>query len=453
MRKIFDWGVRASWALPMQGQVEVKTDYFIGVKGTEITYSGPLRAAHKSQCKKWIDGKGMVLLPGLINAHTHLPMTLFRGLEDDVPLKVWLFERIFPLENKFVSPDFVKTGTSLAALECIRFGTTTVSDMYFFVEESAKVWEKAGLRGIFAQALMSFPIPEDKKLGSDRFARFDHLRKKFAKSDLIQIALSPHAPYTCDDDLLKKVAAKSKETGALVHIHLSESVSEEPDSQKKYGQSQTERLKALDLLGNRTVCAHAVHLSPSDRKLLKDSGTGVIHNPDSNLKLGSGIAPIAEYLADGIPVALGTDGSASANDLSLFGAMDLATKVQKLSHKDNTAMVASQALWMATQGGAQAIGLGDQIGSLTVGKKADFILVDFNFPHLQPVHDPMSHLVYSAQGLEVDTVFCNGKMLLKNKKHVTLKAPAIYAKAESYRKKIKNFLKKLALESKLSSQK
>lgn len=443
MKKLFDWGIRATWALPMSGRVSVENDFFLGVKGTDIAFAGPYKPAHKTQSKKFIDAKGMVLLPGLINAHTHLPMTLFRGLEDDVPLKVWLFERIFPLEKEFVSADFVKTGTELAALECIRFGTTTVSDMYFFVEDSAKAWDKAGLRGIFGQAFMDFPLPEDQELGPDHFGRFHALRKKFAKSDRIQIALSPHAPYTCSDDLLKKIAATSKETGALLHTHLSESVGEEPESLAKFGKTQTERFRDLGVLGPKTICAHAVHLTPSDRKILKDSGTAVIHNPDSNLKLGSGVAPVAEYLAEGVRVALGTDGSASANDLSLFGVMDLATKVQKLTHNDNTAMIASQALWMATQGGANALNLGEQIGSLSPGKKADFILVDFNFPHLQPVHDPISHLVYSAQGLEVDTVFCNGKMLMKAKKHVSLKPAPIFAKAESYRKKIRAFLTKL----------
>jgi 5-methylthioadenosine/S-adenosylhomocysteine deaminase len=439
----FDWGIRAGFAIPMQGGVHVETDFFLGVRRGEIAFAGPFKKNLQAKSKKFLNAPGKALLPGLVNGHTHLAMTLFRGLEDDVPLKTWLFERIFPLESQFVSADFVKTGTELAALECIRFGTTTVSEMYFYPQVAIQVWDKAGLRGIFGQAMMDFPLPEDKVLGPDRFGRFDQLYRKYADHERIQVSLAPHAPYTCNDELLKKVAEKSRETGALIHIHMSESPSEVSDSKAKLGKSPVEHLESLGVLGPRTVCAHAVNMSENDRKIMKRTGARVVHNPDSNLKLGSGVAPIAEYLREGVPVALGTDGSASNNDLSLFGAMDLATKVQKLTHGDNTAMTAAQALWMATQGGAEALGLQDQIGSLEVGKRADFILVDFEFPHLQPVYDPVSHLVYATQGLEVDTVFCQGRPLLKDKKFTTMKPAAIFKKAAAYRKKIASHLENI----------
>jgi 5-methylthioadenosine/S-adenosylhomocysteine deaminase len=445
MSEKFDWGLRARFALPMQGGVHVEEDFFLGIRGTKIAHAGPFKKALQTRSKKFIHAKNKVLLPGLINGHTHLAMTLFRGIEDDVPLKTWLFERIFPLENEFVAPDFVKTGTELAALECIRFGTTTIADMYFYPRTSIQVWEKAGLRGIFGQVFMSFPIPEDKTLGPDRFARFDELHTRYKDHDRITIGLAPHAPYTCDDDLLKSIARKSAETGALVHIHLAEAESEVHESLKKHnGRTPTEHLDKIGFLGPRTLCAHAIHLTEKDRQILKRTGARVVHNPDSNLKLGSGVAPIAEYLREGVPVALGTDGSASNNDLSLFGAMDLATKAQKLTHRDNTAMKAAQALWMATQGGAEALNLGNQIGSLEVGKKADLVLIDLDFPHLQPVSDPISHLVYATQGLEVDTVFCNGRPLLRDKKFLTLKAEPVFKKAEAYRKKIARKVKELS---------
>lgn len=444
MSEKFDWGIRARYALPMRDpEVRTEEDFFIGVKGTRISFAGPFKKSLQARSKKFLDAKGMVVLPGLVNAHTHLAMTLFRGLEDDVPLKTWLFERIFPLEGQFVAPDFIKAGTELAALECIRFGTTTVSDMYFYPETSIRVWEDYGLRGVFGQAFIGFPIPEDKKLGPDRFARFNRLFEKFKDHPRIEIALAPHAPYTCDDELLKAVARRAKETGALIHIHLAEAPHEVPDSVKKHGKTPVEHLNELGVLGPRTLCAHGVHLSESDRRIMKQTGAHVVHNPDSNCKLGSGVAPVAAYLRDGIPVALGTDGSASNNDLSLFGVMDLATKLQKVTHGDSTALTAAQALWMATRGGAEALRMQDRIGSLEEGKEADFILVDLEFPHMQPVYDPVSHLVYSAQGLEVDTVFCAGKPLLRGKKFVGFSASGAYKRAETFRKKISKHLEKL----------
>ena len=436
MSENFDWGVRARWALPMSQDARVIDDIFLGVRGSKIAFVGPFKKSLQLRSKKFIHAPGKVLMPGLINAHTHLAMTLFRGLEDDVPLKTWLFERIFPLEAEFVSVPFVKTGTELAALECIRFGTTTVADGYFYPRTSIQVWEAAGLRGIFSQSMMTFPIPEDKTLGPDRFSRFLKLRKEYSNHERIEISIAPHSPYTCDDELLKKTAEIARETKCLVHIHLAESPMEMTDSKLKHGLTPTAHLQSLGLLGPRTLCAHAIHVTEADRKILKETGARVVHNPDSNLKLGSGIAPISEYLRDGIPVALGSDGSASNNDLSLFGAMDLATKVQKLVHGDNSGMQAAQALWMATRGGAEALGMGDRIGSLEVGKCADFILIDFDFPHLQPVYDPASHLVFAAQGLEVDTVFCHGRPLLKDKKFVTIKPGPIFKKAEVVRKKV-----------------
>jgi 5-methylthioadenosine/S-adenosylhomocysteine deaminase len=234
----------------------------------------------------------------------------------------------------------------------------------------------------------------------------------------------------------------------MIHIHLAESKHEVPDSLKKTGKTPTQHLDSLGVLGPRTLCAHAIHLNEEDRRLMKERGARVVHNPDSNFKLGSGVAPIIEYLRDGIPVALGPDGSASNNDLSLFGAMDLATKAQKLIHHDNTAMTAGQALWMATQGGAIALGLENKIGSLEVGKRADFILVDFDFPHLQPIYEPISHLVYATQGLEVDTVFCEGQPLMRGKKFTRLKAAPVYKKAEAYRKKVALYLEGLKSRTK-----
>jgi 5-methylthioadenosine/S-adenosylhomocysteine deaminase len=439
----FDLGIKAETLLPMAGAVTVETNRFIGIKDGKIQEVGPWTAKRRAQCKRIIDGTGMVCLPGLINGHTHLPMTLFRGLEDDVPFHKWLFERILPLEGQMVSKSFVKDGTELALLECIRFGVTTVNEMYFYAGVTAEAIDRAGIRAIVSQTMADFPLPEDKVLGTDKFAIVRDLRKKYHHHPRIEIGFAPHAPYSCSDELLQKVAVEARKWNAPVHIHVSETRQEVDDSLAKHKMTPVDRLANLGFLGPRVLCAHCVHLDSREREILKKSGASVIHNPDSNAKLGSGIAPVAQYLKIGVPVALGTDGAASNNDLSMFGAMDLGTKLQKLKNGDSTAMKAAEALFAATLGGARALGLDKVTGSLEVGKSADLILVDFNYPHLQPVNDPISHLVYSTQGLEVDTVMCAGKVLLEKGKFKTMKPAPIYKKANGWRKKILAAVRKM----------
>jgi 5-methylthioadenosine/S-adenosylhomocysteine deaminase len=425
------------------GKARTERKVFLGVRDGVIEAVQPWRPALAKECKSLIDGDGQVCLPGFVNGHSHLPMTLFRGLEDDVPFHVWLFERILPLEGKLVSAAFVRDGTALAALECIRFGVTTVNEMYFFAEETAKVLDQAGMRAIVSQTMADFPLPEDSALGSDKFALVDRLREKYRDHPRITPGLAPHAPYSCGDDLLRRVAAYSEEHRLPIHIHVSETRREVEESVHRYGMSPVERLAKLGVLGPRCLCAHCVHLDESDRAIFRESGASVIHNPDSNMKLGSGVAPVADYLRRGIPVAFGTDGAASNNDLSLFGAMDIGTKLQKLAAGDSAAFTAEQALVAATWGGARALGLGDLVGSLEPGKRADFLLLNLRHPHLQPVHEPVSHLVYAAQGLEVETVVCDGRVLFANGRHLTLAAPAIYRRAEAWRKKIQSTLSRV----------
>lgn len=442
--KKFDLVIHAETAIPMSGgDCRVGKDLFIGIRGGVIDEVSPWKASRKKEGKKFLSTKGKVVMPGLVNGHTHLPMTLFRGLEDDVPFHVWLFERILPLEGKMVSRDFVKVGTELAALECIRFGVTTVNEMYFYAEETAKVWDKAGLRGIISQTMAKFPLPEDKDLGTDKFAIFEKLRKKFSKHKRIEIGMAPHAPYSCDDELLRKVGKVSQETGAPIHIHVSETKKEVEDSKKEFGISPVKRLQNLGMLSSRVKAAHCVHLEDEDREIFKKTGAAAIYNPDSNMKLGSGIAPVADYLKRGIPVCFGSDGCASSNNMSILHVMNIGTKLQKLASGDNTAMVAAQALRMATWGGAHALGLGNLIGSIEKGKRADIIFVDFSSPHMQPVHDPVSHLVYSASGLEVDSVICEGKVLYSDKKFHTLSEKKIYEAATKWKNKIQAELKGL----------
>lgn len=442
----YDIGVRCDWAIPMKdGHATVYENFFIGINQNTITEAAPFKPKHKTNSKKFISKPGTAVIPGLINGHTHLPMTLFRGIEDDSDLSVWLFERIIPLELKFVSPEFCKLGMELAALECLRFGTTTVSDMYYFPEIALKIWDQAGLRGVFSQAFVDSEIPEDKFLGPDREARFRKLSTKYKNHPRLYVGIAPHAPYSCSDELLRKVSQLSEETQARILIHLSETAFEVEKSIKDHKLRPTFRLEKLGILGPRTSCAHSVHIDDEEMKVIARTGTSIIYNPDSNSKLSSGTAPIPSYFKAGVPVGLGTDGSASANDLSLFGAMDLGVKMQKLFHKSPTALTAEQILSSATWNGARALGLGDQVGSIEIGKRADLTIVDFNHPHLQPVNSVLSNLVYSTHGSEVDTVICDGKVLLENKKFKFLKTQPVYKKAESIRKKMKTHLSSLSI--------
>lgn len=450
----FDIGIRCAHFLSMKGGVaKPENDIFVGIRGSKISEISHWSASHeimqasKALALEFINADHHVVLPGLVNAHTHLAMTLFRGLEDDVPLHQWLFERILPLEGALVDSEFVRIGTELAALECIRFGVTTVCDMYFFTETIAEVLDRAGLRGLVSQVFTDYPLPEDRALGSDKPQLFKKFYENYGEHPRITPALGPHSPYTCSDDVFKQVAQLSREYSAPIHTHVSETAQEVKDSLKIYGKSQVQRLFELGILNERLIAAHCVHFEEgdfdgfNDFELMRDSGASIAHNPDSNLKLSSGIAPIVRFRKMGIPVAFGTDGAASNNDLSLFGAMDIGTKLQKLAASDNSAMTASDALCCATYEGARALKLQDRIGSLEVGKEADLILVDLNFPHLQPVHDVRSLLVYSAQGLEVETVIVAGKVLLRDREFTTLDSSRIQREADQVKVKIQDWLK------------
>lgn len=441
--KRFDLGVYAETLIPMrEGEALPERKRFLGVKDGRIVEVGPWKPSRRRECKRFLDGSGKLCLPSFVNGHTHLAMTLFRGLEDDVPFHTWLFERILPLEAAMVSKEFVRVGTELAALECIRFGVTTVNDMYFYTGEAASVLDRAGMRALVCQAMSKFALPEDKVLGSDKFAIFQALRKKYKNHPRIEIGMGPHAPYSCDDALLRRVGETARETGAPVHIHVSETAKEVEDSKREFGCSPVARLEKLGVLGPRTIAAHCVHLDENDRAIFLRHGSAAVYNPDSNTKLGSGIAPIADYLRRGIPVALGTDGAASSNNLSVLGAANIGTKLQKLATGDNTSLVASGALKAATFGGARALGL-REVGSLEEGQWADFVLIDVSEPHLQPMNDPVSHLIYSATGLEVSATVCEGRVLYHDGKFTTLDAKKIFARAEAWRKKMNGKLQEM----------
>ncbi|HEY8280592.1 MAG TPA: amidohydrolase [Bdellovibrionota bacterium] len=433
----FDLGIRADFLLSMAGgKAETETGQFIGLKDGSIAAVEKFKPAHKKASKKFIDAKGQACIPGLVNGHTHLPMALFRGVSEDLSFHDWLFKRILPLEAKLVTKEFVRDGLELAALECIRFGVTTVNEMYFYAAEEAAVLDKAGLRALIAQTMASFPMPEDKVLGPDKFPIVEKLHAKYSRHPRLRVGYGPHAPYSCNDDLLARVAQVSSENRAHVHIHLSETAQEVEDSREKHGMSPVERIHRLGLLKKGTICAHCVHLDEKDRNLLQKSGASATYNPDSNSKLGVGVAPVTDYLKRAIPVCLGTDGSASNNSLSMLSAVNVGAKLQKLVSGDIRDFPASDALSCGTWGGARALGLGEVTGSIEIGKRADLVLLDLRLPHMQPLHDLPSQLVYSANGSEVVTTICEGKILFHQGKFTTLNEKKIYAKADGWRKKI-----------------
>ncbi|NDG83725.1 MAG: amidohydrolase [Proteobacteria bacterium] len=443
---VFDLGIRAGRLLTMKGgHGEVLENGFVGIRGDRIVEVAGFQDRHSAASREFLDLSGHMVMPGLVNAHTHLPMSLFRGFEDDVPFHEWLFKRIFPVEAELVDADFVRTGAELSALECIRFGTTTVNEMYFHAPVSAEVLDRAGLRAWVAWPFMDFPLPDEKNLGADalpsRERRFLEFFERYKDHPRIRPSLGPHAPYTCSDEVLLQVIRLSEACGVPIHMHVAETAQEVQDSIEKYGKTPVRRLSDLGLLSPRFFAAHCVHFSDADRALFEKSGASVLYNPDSNLKLGSGVAPIPAYRKSGIPVGIGSDGPASNNDLSLFGAMDLGTKIQKLTNRDNTAMGALDALNLATLEGARALGLENEVGSIEPGKRADVIGIRTDYPHLQPLHSVLSQLVYSCQGLEVDTVVGDGRLLLREGKFQTLKESEIYTKADRIRSVLKDYLK------------
>jgi 5-methylthioadenosine/S-adenosylhomocysteine deaminase len=378
-----------------------------------------------------IDATGQIVLPGLVNTHTHAPMVLYRGLADDRALTEWLNKFIFPAEAKTVSPEFVRVGTRLAALEMIESGTTTFADMYYFEEEIAKETKAAGLRAVLGQTVIQFPVA-DAKIPADALARADAFIKAFKGDPLITPAVAPHAMYTLDGPTLKAARELSRQHGVPTLIHLAETRDETQTAQERYAQSPTAYLESLGFLGPGVLAAHAVWVSEADTEVLRQRGVGISHNPESNMKLASGTAPVTGFLRAGMAVGLGTDGAASNNDLDMFEAMRVASLLHKLQTMDPRVVGAGTALEMATMGGARALGMDRAIGSLERGKRADLIVVDVSSARQTPLYDPVSHLVYTTRGTDVRHTIVHGRVLMRDRKVLTLNAPAVLADAREW---------------------
>lgn len=416
--------IRNGWLLTMAPDSRVIKKGAVAVRGDSIVAAGPqdvLGARYKPW--KTIDACGGIIMPGLVNAHTHAAMTCFRGLADDLPLMTWLNEYIFPAEAKLTS-DAVYQGALLACAEMILSGTTTFCDMYLFEDSVARAAKEAGMRAVVGEVLYDFPSPNYGPM-EEGLKYTEALIDRWRDDPLINIAVEPHSAYLCSPDLLKRVKAIADRNGVPVVIHLSESEKEVDQIREKYGKTPVEHLAEIGFLNPGVIAAHCVALSKNDIRLLREFGVKVAHNPESNMKLASGISPVPELLKHGITVGIGTDGCASNNNLDLLQEMDTAAKLHKVNRLDPTVMDAPTVVRMATFDGARVLGLQDLIGSLEPGKKADIIVIDTRQPHLTPMYDVYSHLVYAVSGHDVVTSIVNGKVLMENRVLTTLDQDAV----------------------------
>jgi 5-methylthioadenosine/S-adenosylhomocysteine deaminase len=413
----YDIAIKNGSILTMDGKNSVVEDGQVCIQGDTIIRVGP-RCNDGSDARITIDAKGGLILPGLINGHTHAAMSLFRGLADDLPLMEWLNRYIFPAERK-MDAHFVYTGTLLACAEMILSGATTFCDMYLFEDQTAAAAAKAGVRCLAGEVLYDFPSPNYGDL-ENGFAYTESLIRKWEGHPLISIAVEPHSLFTCSPDLLMRANEMALTHHRPLIIHVAETLPEISEIKQRYGKTPVEHLKTLGLLGPHLIADHAVHLNKRDIDQIAEHGVRVVHNPESNMKLASGIAPVPDLLARGVTVGIGTDGCASNNNLDLFTEMDMAAKLHKARAMDPTVMDAVTVLRMATIEGARALGLQDSIGSIETGKKADIIIVDTNKPHLTPMYNPFSHLVYAARGSDVSHAVINGQPVMSNRKLLTL---------------------------------
>ena len=408
----------------------------IAVSQGRILAIGPraeIEGRYSSRLK--IDATGKVITPGLINGHTHVPMVLFRGLADDLDLQEWLTKYIFPAEAKNVTEEFVRVGTRLGLAEMIRGGTTTYCDMYYFEDAIADETAKAGVRGVLGETVIDFPVA-DNKTNAEAMAYVEKFVARWKGHDLVIPAIAPHAPYTVSEAHLKAARAFSDLTGAPIVTHISETKREVEDSVKDKGASPVAYLERIGFLNERVIAAHMVWPQGSDISILKRRGVGVIHNPQSNMKLASGVAPVPKMITERLFVGLGTDGAASNNDLNMWEEMDTVAKLHKVFSGDPKVISAQQAFELATIRGAEALHLEKEIGSLETGKRADLLVIDRDTLNQIPLYNVYSDLVYATKASDVETVVINGRIVMRNRRLLTLNETAIKTEARAFRDRI-----------------
>ncbi len=435
-RKKVDLVVYGGTVVTMDSEKRVYKNGALAVDDAKIVGVGTSDEIRKKfKSKRKVNAQNQVIIPGLINTHTHVPMTVFRGIADDLDLNDWLTKYIFPAEAKNVDENLVRVGTRLGLAEFIRGGITTYCDMYYFEDVIAQETAKAGVRGVLGQTLIDFPAPDFKTFdaamrGTEKFV------VKWKNHSLIVPAVAPHAPYTVSEEHLKMTSNFAKKHDTHLVMHLAEAQSETDFVMEKKGMRSIEYIDKIGFFSNKTVAAHVIQANEEELKILKRNDVGIGHNPQSNMKLAAGVAPVPQMLKMNLRLGLGTDGAASNNDLSLWEEMDSAAKLHKIYAKDPKVTSAKEVFEMATIGGARALHLEDKIGSIAVGKLADIAIVDLGSLHQTPLYNVYSHLVYATKATDVSTVIINGKIIMRNKKLLTLDENKIKREANQLRAKI-----------------
>lgn len=432
--------IRGGTVVTMDGSSRVIENGAVAIKRERIVAVGTsAEVSARYAAPRTIYAAGKIVMPGLINTHTHVPMVLFRGIADDLVLMEWLQKYIFPAEAKNVDEQFVRWGTKLGCLEMIQGGTTTYVDMYYFEDAIADETVRAGMRAVLGETLLDFPAP-DNKTWEAGMSYVEKFARKWKGNALITPAIAPHAPYTVSTEHLKEAHAFSERTGLPLIIHIAEDQAEVKTIQERYGSSSVSYLDRIGLLDHRVIAAHMVWPTEEDIKTLATRKVGVAHCPQSNMKIAAGAAPVPQMLRAGVSVGLGTDGAASNNDLSIWEEIDTAAKLHKLISKDPTVITAREALEMATIRGARAIHLDKDIGSLEAGKLADLIIVDGSSTHQTPAYDVYSKLAYSTKASDVETVIINGRVIMRNRRVLTVDERSVRVRAIEYRDRIRKSL-------------
>ncbi len=435
-RDTVDLLVDARWLLPMEPAGRVLERHSVAVRDGRIRALLPWQEAEgRFEARERLRLERHVLMPGLVNLHTHAAMTLLRGLADDLPLMEWLQKHIWPAEMRFVTPEFVHEGTLLACAEMIRGGVTCFNDMYFFPEAAARAVEQAGMRAALGMIVVDFPTPYAAD-PDDYLSKGMALRDEHRANALLSFCMAPHAPYTVSDKTFEKMLTYAEQIQVPVHVHLHETEEEIRQSLRQHGVRPLERLRRLGLLGPTLVAVHMVHLTPEEMELVSNANASIAHCPSSNLKLASGFAPVAQLVERGVNVGLGTDGAASNNRLDLFQEMRTAALLAKAVSGRADTLPAHRALEMATLNGARALGLDKEIGSLVPGKRADMTAVDLGALELTPCYDPQSHLVYAAGREHVSHVWVEGRLLLDDGRLTTLDAKELAVRASRWGRRI-----------------
>jgi 5-methylthioadenosine/S-adenosylhomocysteine deaminase len=431
-----DLFISGGTVITMDPEFRVIEDGAVAIQGDTIVAVGRRTDLQsRSRAAKTIDAAGTIVMPGMINGHAHAAMSLFRGVAEDHSLNDWLQKYIFPAEARNVTPDFVLWGTRLGVLEMLRGGITTYADMYYFEDVVAGVTKEAGMRGVLGETILDFPAP-DHKTPAEALAYTQKFIDHWKGDPLITPAVAPHSIYTLSTENLKAAAALARRNGVPILIHLAEAPFESELSRAKYKASPVRYLESIEVLGPDVVGAHSIWVDSSDIATLVRLGVGCIHNPSSNMKLASGVMPVVDLLAAGQPVGLATDSAASNNNQDLFQEMNIAAKLQKVTRMDPRALPARQVVEMATIGGARALHLDKQIGSLEAGKQADIVLIGTGATHSTPMYSVYSQLVYALNAHDVRTVVIAGKIVMENRVMMTMDKPEILAKAHEYQRKV-----------------